>query len=350
MNTAKKIILALTAALPMIGSAQEEIKSVTKHTSGFYSAWNPSDNGKAIKPFSMTTTDGKKINSGDLKGKVVVLDFWSTWCAPCRELTKQLNDSLTEFNGDKLQMIGVNFMESVKKGNPQKYWQEKGYKFPMTINNDAYGKSIGAGNPTVIVIDQQGIIRGRFESYTDHAASEIKTLVWALIEKPQISVEEAAMANRNKEYVKALFLADELMKKDTVQGKELIGEKYRALLQVSEWTAVDYIKQVIKESKTPEETEQNLTTGAVTIAETTTIQSDKIYLYGAELFERLKTDYKMEDNMILQDQMGRCYFKAGKKDKALAAAERSLAIAEKEKHAPETLDYLRSVLEKYKKS
>lgn len=349
MDTIKKIILVLTAALPMIGSAQE-IQSVTKHTIGFYSAWNPSDNGKAIKPFSMTTPANKKINSADLKGKVVVLDFWSTWCAPCRELTKQLNDSLAEFTGDKFQMIGVNFMESVKKGNPQKYWQEKGYKFPMTINNDAYGKSIGAGNPTIVVIDQDGIIRGRFESYTDHAASEIKTLVWTIIEKPQISIEEAVMANRNKEYVKALYLADEVMKKDTVQGKELIGEKYRALLRVSEWTAVDFIKQVIKESRNSQELEQNLTTGAVLIAETDSIQSDKIYLFGAELFEKLKTDFKMEDNMILQDQMGRCYFKAGKKDKALAAAERSLAIAEKEQQGQETLNYLRGVLDKYKKS
>ncbi|MEL1254126.1 TlpA disulfide reductase family protein [Flavobacterium sp. DGU38] len=349
MKTIKKIILAITLALPLVGSAQE-IASVTKETRGFYGgAYSESNNGKPIKPFSMTTTDGKKINSGDLKGKVVVLDFWSTWCAPCRDLTKQLNDSLAEYNGDKFLMIGVNYMESVKKGNPLKYWQEKGYKFPMTINNDAYGKSIGAGNPTIIVIDQEGIIRGRFDSYTDVASTEIKTLVWALMEKPEISVEEAVMAGRNKEYVKAVYLADQVMKKDTVQGRELAGEKFSALLHISEWTAVEYIKQVIKESK-KEELEQNLTNAAISIAQTDGIQSGKIYLYAAELFEKLIVDYKLGENMVVQDQMGRCYFKAGEKQKALAAAVKSLSIAEKDNEAPETLKYLKGVLDNYKKS
>jgi tetratricopeptide (TPR) repeat protein len=247
-------------------------------------------------------------------------------------------------------MIGVNFNESIKKGNPLKYWQESGYKFPMTINNDAYGKAIGAGNPTVIVVDKEGIIRGQFDGLSDRTAEQIETLVWTIVEKPTASIEEVVLANRNKEYVKAVYMADEVMKKDTLQGKELIGEKFKALLRVSEWDAVDYIKKAIKESKTPEELERNLTDGAVYIAEADSIKSNKVYLYGAELFETLIVKYKLGEDMVVNDLMGRCYFKAGNKDKALAAAKKSLAAAESTKQSEVTKNYLKGVLDKYTKS
>ena len=347
MTNFKIVLVLLTSFISGFCMAQAQ-QDISKDTRGFYTfGWDSSKNGQAIKPFSMTTSDGKKINSSDLKGKVVVLDFWATWCAPCRELTKELNKNLSKYYGDDFLMIGVNYKESTKKGNPVKYWEEHGYKFPMTINNDAYGKSIDAGNPTVLVIDKEGIIRGKFDGGTDRRAEEIETLLWTIIEKPEVSINSVVDANRNKEYVKAVYLADQVMKNDPAAGLELTGEKLKALLRVSEWDAVDYSKNVIAQSKDPDDLERNLTDGAVSIAEATELTNPKIFAYGAELFETLITKYNLSDHMIVNDLAGRCYFKSGDKTNALKFAQKSLAVAQSTNQPAETITYLQGVLDKY---
>ncbi|RKR08942.1 thiol-disulfide isomerase/thioredoxin [Flavobacterium sp. 90] len=340
----QKTILTILAILPMICFGQNYV-SLVQDTRGFYtSGWDNSKNGQPIKPFSMTTPDGKVLDSNDLIGKVIVLDFWSTWCSPCRELTKELNNMLQKYNGENFLMIGVNFAESVKKGNPVKYWQEQDYKFPMTINNDAYGKSIGAGNPTVIIIDQQGNVAGKFDALTDFRAQEIETIVWKLMEKPEMSSNEMITLNNNKEYVKAIYVADEIMKRDTLAGKQVISEKFKALLKISQWDTMDLMDKVTKESK-DKELEVYLFDAARVIAQAEDLYP-KTYAYGAKLFEILISKYSYSDSLMVNDFMGRCYFKSGDKDQALIAAHRALTLAEKLKQQ-ETIPYLKGVLDYY---
>src|SRR5258706_4502922 len=50
-------------------------------------------------PFAVTTTDGQRVALDDLTGKVVLLDFWATWCAPCREALPHMRDIAKKFQG-----------------------------------------------------------------------------------------------------------------------------------------------------------------------------------------------------------------------------------------------------------
>jgi peroxiredoxin len=58
-------------------------------------------------PFAFTTMDGKHVSLDDLKGKVVLIDFWATWCMPCREALPHMRDIAKKFEGQPLTVLSV---------------------------------------------------------------------------------------------------------------------------------------------------------------------------------------------------------------------------------------------------
>ena len=66
-------------------------------------------------PFAVTTTDGQRISLDDLKGKVVLLDFWATWCGPCREALPHMKDLAKKFQGEPLVLLSVSLDGDEKK-------------------------------------------------------------------------------------------------------------------------------------------------------------------------------------------------------------------------------------------
>jgi thiol-disulfide isomerase/thioredoxin len=62
---------------------------------------------KMAPPFSVTTVDGQRISMDDLQGKVVLLDFWATWCGPCREALPHIQNVAKKFRGQQLVILSV---------------------------------------------------------------------------------------------------------------------------------------------------------------------------------------------------------------------------------------------------
>lgn len=137
--------------------------------------------GQQIPSFELTSPQGQVLRSSELKGKVVVLDFWASWCAPCKKLTGEINSLLATYHAKSdFQMIGVNFREFNKEA-ALKYWSEHEYKFPMASDKDVFGKTIQAGNPTILVVDKAGTVKGRWDAYTPEAAADVKKMVDSLL-------------------------------------------------------------------------------------------------------------------------------------------------------------------------
>jgi peroxiredoxin len=76
--------------------------------------------------FAITTTEGKRISLDDLQGKVVLLDFWATWCAPCREALPHMKDISKKFQGQPLVVLSVSLDDDEQK------WKEFIAKNEMT--------------------------------------------------------------------------------------------------------------------------------------------------------------------------------------------------------------------------
>ena len=66
-------------------------------------------------PFAVTTTDGQRISLDDLAGKVVLLDFWATWCAPCREALPHMREIAKKFHGQPLVVLSVSLDDDEQK-------------------------------------------------------------------------------------------------------------------------------------------------------------------------------------------------------------------------------------------
>jgi peroxiredoxin len=111
--------------------------------------------------FHVTTIQGQTISSTDFRGKVVVLDFWATWCPPCRASVPEIKELTRKYPSDKLVLLSV----SADKDDAQ--WREfvQKKKMDWLQYRDEDGHMLTAlgvhSFPTYVVIDSEGVIRER---------------------------------------------------------------------------------------------------------------------------------------------------------------------------------------------
>ena len=126
--------------------------------------------------FKLRTVEGKLVNLSDYLGKVVLLNFWGTWCGPCLQEIPDLNNLYTKSNKRGLEILGVTIPRSgIPDSDKELIKFMKRWKMDYTILKDIngyetqlvmieYGRSIGrpiTGVPTTLIIDRDGyIVRG----------------------------------------------------------------------------------------------------------------------------------------------------------------------------------------------
>lgn len=118
------------------------------------------------KPFDfvLTSIDGKKIRSRDLRGKVVLIDCWATWCSPCRQLLPELKELYEKSHKDGLEILGVSFDRDAAK--LQKTCAKAGLAWPQVMvpsddkTRQLWEAVTGIGGiPRLFVIDRDGVLR-----------------------------------------------------------------------------------------------------------------------------------------------------------------------------------------------
>ncbi len=115
--------------------------------------------GKQMPAFTLTALDGTKMTNQSLRGKVVVMDFWATWCGPCKAAAPKVQKMHDEWKNKGVVVLGMNTWErNDKEGkNAAAYVKEHNYTYTQTINNDELAKTLQVeGVPTFIVMDKTG--------------------------------------------------------------------------------------------------------------------------------------------------------------------------------------------------
>ena len=84
--------------------------------------------------FTLEDLSGKRLSLKDFRGKIVFLNFWATWCVPCREEMPMMERLYREFRDQGLQVVGVNFRESRKSVG--KFFGELGLTFDSLVDSD----------------------------------------------------------------------------------------------------------------------------------------------------------------------------------------------------------------------
>ena len=116
--------------------------------------------------------DGKSVSSSDFDGKVVLLNFWATWCPPCREEIPSLVELQKKYGGQGLVVVGVSLDEH-RLPKVRRFIEEMGINYPIVLGNVMMMQDFGgSGVPTTFVIDRSGKIVAKHSGFTSKETFE----------------------------------------------------------------------------------------------------------------------------------------------------------------------------------
>ena len=118
--------------------------------------------GKPAPDFTLASLEGKNVSLSDFRGQAVLLNFWATWCGPCKVEMPWFVELQREYGPQGLQIVGV-AMDDASKEDIQKFAQEMGVNYTILIGKESVGQLYGGVDvlPTTFFIDRDGKVVSR---------------------------------------------------------------------------------------------------------------------------------------------------------------------------------------------
>ncbi len=150
-------------------------------------------NGSVAPDFELKSLDGKQVRLSDFRGKAVLLNFWATWCAPCKIEMPWFVDLQKQYASQGLQVIGVAMDDSGEEAIA-KFAKEMGVNYPVLIGKESVGDAYGGVEflPTTFFIDRQGKVVDRVFGLVGHSDMEDNVKKALGAGAAQASAKEAA--------------------------------------------------------------------------------------------------------------------------------------------------------------
>jgi thiol-disulfide isomerase/thioredoxin len=142
---------------------------------GFYSpkVEMPKEKVSGLNGIQFKDAKGKLIDLGDLKGKVIFLNFWATWCPPCRAEMPSINKLYVQFKSDKdIVFIFADADGDFVKSN--EFMASRKYEMPVYKVESNISEQIFTGSlPTTVIFDKQGRLSFKHEGVANYADKKI---------------------------------------------------------------------------------------------------------------------------------------------------------------------------------
>ena len=137
----------------------------------------------AAPDFTLSDPSGKKVSLKDYRGKIVFLNFWATWCGPCRTEMPAMDRLYREFKGKDFEMLAVNVKD--KRDDALKFMKELKISYPVALDQEGeIGLLYGAwGLPTTYLIDREGRVLARMWGPADWHSTTARHLIKSLIQE-----------------------------------------------------------------------------------------------------------------------------------------------------------------------
>jgi len=130
--------------------------------------------------FILKDIEGKSVRLSDYRGKVVVLEFWATWCPPCKLAIPEFNSLYEKYIGREFEVLAVSIDED--SSGLRSFAKEYGISYPVLADNKNVAELYGITNiPTTIIINKEGIISNKHLGYVPGMAELLSEDIEALL-------------------------------------------------------------------------------------------------------------------------------------------------------------------------
>lgn len=134
----------------------------------------------AAPDFALKDIDGNKVRLSDYKGKVVLLEFWATWCPPCKLAIPDLNDLHEKYTGEDFALLSISVDDSLD--TLKSFVEEYEVKFPVLVNDEHVERLYGVINiPATFIIDREGKIESKHLGYVPGTAEMLSKEIEELL-------------------------------------------------------------------------------------------------------------------------------------------------------------------------
>ena len=155
-NIAVVAILIVTVAA-MLYSGARRSRSTGTFPAGTAAKLSGEVKGKVAPEWELNTLDGKPVKLSDFRGKAVLLNFWATWCGPCKIEMPWFVELQKQYGSQGLEIVGI-AMEDTKSEDIAKFAKEMGVNYTIVRGKEAVGEAYGGvlGLPTTFFVGRDG--------------------------------------------------------------------------------------------------------------------------------------------------------------------------------------------------
>jgi len=140
--------------------------------------------GSAAPDFTVRDLAGQEVKLSSLKGKVVLVNFWATWCPPCREEIPSMVKLNQSMSGKQFQMLAISIDEGGKAA-VENFFKKSGMTLPAFLDTEgAVARSYGTtGVPETFIVDKTGIIQKKIVGGMDWSSPDVIAYLEGLLKK-----------------------------------------------------------------------------------------------------------------------------------------------------------------------